>query len=109
MSRTTITLTSRIVEYVRANPGCSRAQIIDGIAFEGPPLQITTMLGRLKRERVLRSEGPYPKLKRWHPVEWAKDPKYMAIASDILAELKDVNHEVRQEYLAMRLEELFSN
>lgn len=108
MPRITDTLTSRIVEYVRAHPGCSRAQIIDGIGFTGPPLQISNMLARLKRENALRSAGPYPKLNRWYPIDGSADPQYMVIAHDLLEELKNVHHEGRQIYLASRLEDLFA-
>jgi len=104
-----ITLTQQIIEYVRAHPGSSRADIIDGISFEGPPLQISTMLGRLKREGALRSEGPYPKLNRWFPIEISASEKYQKIAHEILDELKSIRREFQQEHLARRLEELFEN
>jgi hypothetical protein len=103
------TLTHEIVEYVRANPGVSRADIIEGISFDGPPLQISNMLGRLKRENALRSEGPYPKLNRWFPIETTNNQMYHQIAHDLLNEIENVHHEVRQGYLATRLEELFGS
>lgn len=109
MPKTIDTLTSRIIEYVRAHPGCSRSQIIDGIDFTGPPLQISNMLSRLRRQTTLRSEGPYPKLNRWYPIDGSTDPQYMAIAHDLLEELKDVNRGGRQAYLARRLEDLFDS
>jgi hypothetical protein len=102
-------LTQQIAEYVRANPGALRADIIAGIGFEGPPIQITSMLGRLKRGRVLRSEGPYPKVNRWYPNEITSEQKYQQIASDLLSELKDVHGEMREVYLAKRLEEIFES
>lgn len=107
MPRIENSLTEQIVTYVRNHPGASRADIIKGIGFTGPSLQITTMLGRLKREHALRSEGPYPKLNRWFPIKTTDNQKYQEIASDILAELKDVHHTAQQDYLARRLQEIF--
>jgi hypothetical protein len=103
----TDSLTQRIIDYVIANPGCSRAQLIEGIGFEGPSLQITSMVGRLKRQKVLRAEGPYPKLHRWYPVESA-DPKYHEMAREILDELPNVHRAGREAYLAKRLQEIAS-
>lgn len=105
MAYATHTLTQSIIDYVTANPGCSRAQVIEGIGFEGDPLQISTMFGRLKRQKVLRAEGPYPKLIRWFRVE-AADEKYKALARDILADMRKVHPAGREDYLAKRLQEL---
>lgn len=102
------TLTQSLIDFVTANPGCSRAEIIEGIGYEGPPLTISNMLGRLKRESALRSAGPSPKLNRWFPITNTGDAAYNQIAQDLLEELKGVHHSAQQAYLAKRLEEIFA-
>ena len=109
MSYSTDTFTQSLIDYVTANPGVSRAQIIEGTGFDGDPLYVSTMLGRLKRTNALRSEGPYPKLNRWYPVETTDDEKYQEMARTLLEELKSVHHATRQDYLANRLKEIIES
>lgn len=97
-----------MIDFVTEHPGCSRAEIIAGIGFEGPAIQISTMLAQLRRRNALRSEGPSPKLNRWFPITNTDDKVYNQIAHDLLEELKKIHHTAQQGYLAKRLEEIFA-
>lgn len=100
------TLTNRVIEYIRNNPGVKRSQIIQGISYEGPPMTISNTLARLRKEQVLQHRGGPPQHRQWDAIETKTVPMFLEMAKDILEELAEMHPSVRAEHLAQRLEDL---
>ena len=100
------TIKYKIIEYIRANPHCSRNEIIAGINYTGRAGTFSTILSNLRTHRVLEHNGGNSQTCRWHVVENETIPIFLKRAEDILEELSKMHPAVRANHLAQRLQDL---
>ena len=100
------TIKYKIIEYVRANPHCSRNEIIAGINYTGRAGAFSTVLSNLRTYRVLDHNGGNSQTCKWHVVENEVIPIFLEMAEDILDDLSTTHPSIRARHLAQRLQDL---
>lgn len=101
--------TRKIVDYIRAHPGATRPMMMSVLPDETKPHTVSSILGHLAKGGVVQNLGRSGRAARWFPVTIEVDFKYRKMAIDLLRELKNIHHTQREDYLAQRLQELFSD
>lgn len=102
-------ITREILEVIKENPGCVLGDIMEALSPYANRRSVSNMMGRLQQNGAIENRGGHSFKARWYAVESKVQTYYLDIASDLLAEMKDIHHTVREEYLAERLEELFGD
>lgn len=104
-------VTQQILEFVNANPGATRQDVLEGVS-EANPNTVGNLLAHLQRQGAIENRGG--SVNRWNPAKWyptsdipADDP-YRILAQELLSELKNVHHANREVYLASRLRDLIN-
>jgi hypothetical protein len=100
-------ITQKVLEFVRANPGATRAQMLAVLPDGVKRRSVTSALLHLAKGEAVTNRGGSGLSARWYPIIIEVDFKFRRIARELLAELKDVHHSQREEYLALKLQELF--
>lgn len=99
-------LTRQILEYIKANPGCSRGDILKYIP-DAKPRSVSSILQHLSVKNAIKNPGGAGLAARWVAVESEPQERYLLIAEELLEELKDIHHSRKKKYLAERLEAIF--
>jgi hypothetical protein len=99
--------TRKIVEYIRANPGSTRPMMMSVLPDGTKPHTVSSILGHLSKGGVVQNLGRSGRAARWFPVQIVVDKKFRKIARQLVEELKNVHHTQREDYLALRLQEIF--
>jgi hypothetical protein len=102
------TLTQAIIDYISGHPGATRAEIVEGIGYNGSPLTISNVLARLRRTQVVEHRGGPSGDRLWNIVDNKALPVFLKMAENILQELAEIHPSVRVAYLAQRLEDLLA-
>lgn len=102
-------LTRKVLESVRKNPGVSRRVLIGSLPGKPNPRSVSTALTILARGGVIENKGRSGLAASWFPVIMEVDFKFRKIAIDLLKEMKGVHHSQREEFLAKRLQEIFGD
>lgn len=100
-------LTRKVLEHVRSNPGTTRPKLLMELPDFTKPHSVSSILGHLAKGGVIENRGRSGRAARWYPIEIVVNPKFRKIARDLLNELKNVHHTQREDYLAKRLQEIF--
>lgn len=105
--------TRKVLDYIRAHPGTTRAKILEDLPEGTSRKTVSSVLGHLARGGAIENRGIPNRGKsgltaRWFPITIEVDFKFRKIAIDLLSELSKVHHTQREDYLARRLQELFS-
>lgn len=110
-----MSITTDIRDYVREHPGAKSNEVFDGLPHIEKLTTVHSTLARLAREGVLETRGgnPHGNSNRYNPVSWyavdrSASERAQELAHDIYAEMLKLNKDVRQDYLAQRLDELFN-
>jgi hypothetical protein len=102
-------LTKKVLEGVRTNPGVSRRALLGLLPGKPNPRSVSTALTILARGGVIENQGRSGLAASWFPVIREVDFRFRKIAIDLLKELKSVHHSQREEFLAQRLQEIFGD
>jgi hypothetical protein len=97
-----------ILEYIKAHPGCVRADILGVLPEDFKRGSVSNIMGRLQRTHAIENRGGSGRAARWYAIESTVENSYFLIACELLDELKTVHHTRREEYFAERLQEIFS-
>lgn len=100
-------LTRKVADYVRENPGATRPNILTVLPDGTKPHSVSSILGNLAKGGVVENRGKAGRAAMWFFKDISVKELYRKIARQLLDELKDVHHSQREVYLAKRLEELF--
>lgn|SRR3954454_11095527 len=100
-------ITQKVLEYVRKNPGATRAQMLAILPEATKRRSVTSALIHLSKGGAISNQGGSGLAARWYPIIIEVDFKFRKIARELLAELKHVHHSQREEFLAQRLQEIF--
>lgn len=101
-------LTQRILIYIKEHPGCGRADISRVLPSDVLPNTISGNMANLRRGGAIRREG-WSRGAKWYPVTHETKPEYQKAAKQLLHDMTEIHHTKREEFLAARLQELFSN
>lgn len=102
-------ITQKVLEYVRKNPGATRAQMLGVLPDNTKRRSVTSALLHLAKGEAVVNRGGSGLAARWYPIIIEVDFKFRKIARELLTELKDVHHSQREEFLAQRLQEIFGD
>jgi len=99
----------KIFEYIQAHPdGVTRKEIIENLELTNRPIIVSGLLAQLRRGSAIENRGGNAVHARWYPIDTPPiNQFYINLAEDLLDELQDVHHLVRQSYLAHRFQEIF--
>lgn len=100
-------ITQKVVEYIRENPGATRPKILMVLPDGTNPHTVSSILSHLARGGAVENLGRGGRAARWYPITIVVKPKFRKIARQLLEELKKVHHSQREDYLAKRLQEIF--
>src|SRR5436190_13715228 len=101
-------LTRKVLDYIRAHPGTTRPLVLSVLPEGTKPHTVSSIMGHLARGGVIANRGRAGRSARWYPIIIEVDFKFRKIARELLAEMKKVHHSQREEFLAQRLQDLFS-
>lgn len=99
-------MSQTITEYIRAHPGCRRADILTVLGPNINPVSVSGTMGYLQRKRVIENRGGFGRNSSWYVIDNKALPMFLEMAADILQELKEMHPSVRTAHLAQRLEDL---
>lgn len=100
-------MTRKVLEYIRDHPGTTRPNILTVLPEETKKHSVSSILGHLAKGGVIENRGRSGRAARWFFVDITVSEMFRKIARTLLAELKEVHHSQREDYLAKRLQEIF--
>lgn len=102
-------ITRKVLEYIKANPGARRRDILEGLPEGVPKGSVSRATQHLSATGAIENRGKTGCGSRWHAIDISTEEQYRAIAQDLLNELKEIHHSQRVPLLAKRLQEIFGS
>lgn len=102
-----MTITGKILEYVRANPGATRAQMLEHLPKGTKAGTVSGLTTQMAARGLIENRGANGRGARWYTTDFSVSPTYLLIAQDLLDELKEGPSTCQDIVLAQRLEEIF--
>jgi hypothetical protein len=104
-----VSTTDYVLQFVKLNPGCRRADILSALPYPSKPMTISNTLGRLQRAKVIENRtGGRAQYAQWYPVDAPAPPYFRDVAEQLLEELANLETPVaKPDYLARRLQEIY--
>jgi hypothetical protein len=102
-----VTITAMILEYVRTNPGATRAQMLEYLPKGTKAGTVSGLTTQMAARGLIENRGVNGRGARWYTTDFSVSPTHLLIAQDLLDELDKGPSTCRDLLLAQRLEEIF--
>jgi hypothetical protein len=101
--------TTLVVQFVKLNPGCRRADILSALPYPSKPMTISNTLGRLQRAKVIENRtGGRAQYAQWYPVDARRRLISATSPNSSWKNLANLETPVaKPDYLARRLQEIY--
>lgn len=102
-------ITQKALEYIRANPGSTRSSMLSVLPEDVKRRSVTSALIHLAKGGAIENRGGSGLSARWFPITIEVNFKFRKIAIDLLKEMRQVHHTQREDWLALKLQEIFGD